>query len=100
MTEMHPDYPSLTKAHVRAITIRSYAPVVSLVVLLLIGIGFFIKYSMDREAAIEACVERGVNFYKGSDSYPRFTSYPNRGRPTEEVVREKCQRGPEIYSDL
>lgn len=96
MVDRHPNFPQQTTAQ----ALRAYAPLIAVFALLIIGVGLFMKYSIDRQAAIEACVERGVNYYKNTGSYPRFKAYPNAGRRTEDVVREKCMSWPDVYSRL
>ncbi len=41
---------------------------------------------------IEACVGRGVAYFKEVGSYPTLQSAPNAGRAAEEVARERCKR--------
>ncbi len=41
---------------------------------------------------IEACVERGVAYFKEMGSYPTLKSAPNTGRRAEDVSRERCNR--------
>lgn len=41
---------------------------------------------------VNACVERGVEYFKDIGSYPTLSSAPNKGRDAEEVARERCNR--------
>lgn len=41
---------------------------------------------------IEACVGRGIAYFKEIDAYPTLKSAPNAGRSADEVARERCQR--------
>lgn len=42
--------------------------------------------------AVDACVQRGVEYFKEVGSYPVLTADPNKGRKAEDVARERCQR--------
>lgn len=48
--------------------------------------------SDEEEAAVDACVARGVAYYKEIGSYPTLQSAPNTGRRAEDVARERCER--------
>ena len=39
----------------------------------------------------EACVGRGVAYFKEIGSYPKLESPPNAGRSAEDVARERCK---------
>lgn len=41
---------------------------------------------------VNACVERGVEYFKEIGSYPTLSSAPNEGRNAEDVARERCNR--------
>lgn len=41
---------------------------------------------------INACVARGISYYKEIGSYPLLQTDPNKGRKAEDVARERCQR--------
>jgi outer membrane biogenesis lipoprotein LolB len=41
---------------------------------------------------VNACVERGVAYFKEIGSYPTLSSAPNKGRAAEDVARERCNR--------
>jgi hypothetical protein len=41
---------------------------------------------------VEACVKRGVAYFKEIGSNPTLTTAPNRGRRAEVVARERCMR--------
>ena len=43
-------------------------------------------------AAIDACIVRGVAYFKEAGSYPTLQSAPNAGRSAEDVARERCSR--------
>jgi hypothetical protein len=42
--------------------------------------------------AIEACVERGIAYFKEIGSYPTLTSSVYEGRSADEEARERCVR--------
>jgi hypothetical protein len=42
---------------------------------------------------VQACVSRGVKYFKEIGSYPVLVSEPNAGRRAEDVARERCNRG-------
>jgi hypothetical protein len=44
------------------------------------------------DSEVEACVERGVQYFKDIGSYPTLSSPPNKGRSAEVVARERCNR--------
>lgn len=44
------------------------------------------------DPAVDACVERGVSYFKEIGSYPTLSSAPNAGRKAEVVARERCNR--------
>lgn len=46
----------------------------------------------DGRQAIADCSSRGVEYFKEIGSYPTLNSPPERGRPAEEVARERCGR--------
>lgn len=46
----------------------------------------------NNNAAVEACVSRGVAYFKEIGSYPNLSSAPNAGRSAEAVARERCNR--------
>lgn len=41
---------------------------------------------------IDACVRRGVEYFKEIGSYPTLHSSPNGGRSAEDVAIERCNR--------
>ena len=41
---------------------------------------------------VEACVDRGIAYFKETGSYPTLKSAPNKGRSVVEVARERCER--------
>ena len=41
---------------------------------------------------VDACIERGIQYFKDIGSYPTLSSPPNRGRSAEVVARERCNR--------
>jgi hypothetical protein len=45
-----------------------------------------------RDEGIDACVERGVAYFREIGSYPTLSAPPNEGRSAEEVARERCER--------
>lgn len=44
------------------------------------------------KAEVDACVLRGVAYFKDIGSYPTLHSGSNRGRSTKAVSRERCKR--------
>lgn len=48
--------------------------------------------SSNGNAQVEACVSRGVAYFKEIGSYPTLSSAPNAGRRAEDVARERCNR--------
>ncbi len=59
-------------------------------VVVLLGVAGCGKSNPDPQ--VEACVERGVSYFKEVGSYPTLKSAPNAGRSAEEVARERCNR--------
>lgn len=43
-------------------------------------------------SAVQACINRGVAYFKEIGSYPTLGSAPNAGRRAEDVARERCNR--------
>lgn len=41
---------------------------------------------------VDACVNRGVAYFKEIGSYPTLSSAPTTGRLAEDVARERCNR--------
>ncbi|MGB1561567.1 MAG: hypothetical protein ACPHN2_08730 [Sinimarinibacterium flocculans] len=41
---------------------------------------------------VEACVLRGIEYFKEMGSYPTLKHEPNVGRKAEDVARERCRR--------
>lgn len=41
---------------------------------------------------VDACVKRGVAYFKEIGSYPKLGSAPNAGRRAEDVALERCNR--------
>ena len=46
----------------------------------------------DHAREVDACVARGVAYFKEIGSYPTLTAPPNAGRRAEDVARERCER--------
>jgi hypothetical protein len=44
------------------------------------------------ESEVDACVERGIQYFKDIGSYPTLSQPPNTGRSAEVVARERCNR--------
>ena len=44
------------------------------------------------DPAVEACIGRGVAYFKEIGSYPILKSAPNTGRSADDVARERCSR--------
>lgn len=63
--------------------------VFSAVALLSTGCG---NGSSNGNAQVEACVSRGIAYFKEIGSYPTISSAPNAGRSADEVARERCNR--------
>ena len=62
---------------------------------------YFDSSKQDRKEKINLCIETGVNFYKeNTNSYPTFLSYPDKGRLTYDVVKERCQKNPKQFDDV
>lgn len=40
----------------------------------------------------QACVERGISYFKEIGSYPKLATAPNKGRLAADVARERCGR--------
>lgn len=95
MSDMHPDQPMLTKAKARELYIATYAPWIAMALTAAIGLTYCTanKISANR-AKIEACVAKGVAWYKEAGSYPYLKSKGLAGTPTEEHVRQSCRRNP------
>lgn len=47
---------------------------------------------MEHSSELNACVERGVTYFKEIGSYPTLNSEPNVGRKAEDVANERCNR--------
>jgi hypothetical protein len=45
-----------------------------------------------QDEKVEACVQRGITYFKEIESYPTLQSAPNAGRRAEDVARERCTR--------
>lgn len=61
--------------------------VVAVAVLPLFGCG-----AGNPDPKVEACVEKGIAYFKEIGSYPTLSSAPERGRRAEDVARERCNR--------
>lgn len=48
--------------------------------------------STSANPAIEACMKRGVAYYKQIGSYPTLSSAPNKGRKANDIVKYRCKR--------
>lgn len=100
MSEMHPDYPGMTRNQVRGMKFKTYADVIILglviaVVLTTCGI------SMNRIAKEQAaCVEKGVAYFKEIGSYPRLKAGDDAGRSAREVADERCGRTKGAFGPL
>lgn len=53
---------------------------------------FFLANCSGNSVEVDACVKRGVAYFKEIGSYPTLSSAPNKGRRAEDVVRERCNR--------
>lgn len=51
----------------------------------------------NNDAEVQACVDRGVSYFKEMGSYPTLSSPPNAGRNAEEVAKERCNRGTTAF---
>jgi hypothetical protein len=49
------------------------------------------------DPAVEACVARGIAYFKEIGSYPTLKSAPNTGRSADDVARERCNRTPTAF---
>lgn len=66
----------------------------AVVALLSIGCG---SGSSNGNAQVEACVSRGIAYFKEIGSYPTLSSAPNTGRSADEVARERCNRSTTAF---
>ena len=48
--------------------------------------------SSNGNAQVEACVSRGIAYFKENGSYPTLSSAPNTGRSADQVARKRCNR--------
>lgn len=55
-------------------------------------IAIFVAGCSSNKQEVEACVGRGVAYFKEMGSYPKLKSAPNSGRSAEDVARERCNR--------
>lgn len=46
---------------------------------------------------VDACVERGVAYFKEIGSYPTLTTAPNAGRSADDVAVERCNRSTQAF---
>lgn len=53
--------------------------------------------STGQSSATDACVARGVAYFKEIGSYPTLSSLPDRGRRSEEVALERCRRSTSAF---
>lgn len=49
------------------------------------------------DAAVEACVSRGIAYYKEIGSYPTLKSSLMAGRSADAEARERCERSPTAF---
>lgn len=56
------------------------------------GYKLFATPAPSHKELIEACHQRGIEYFKGTESYPFMQSEPNKGRRTADVVWERCKR--------
>jgi hypothetical protein len=49
---------------------------------------------------IEACVSKGVAYFKEIDSYPTLKSFPNVDSAAEDVARERCSRTTRAFGNI
>ena len=45
-----------------------------------------------KQAEIQACIKRGIAYFKEIGSYPTLSSPPNTGRLAADVAGERCRR--------
>lgn len=45
-----------------------------------------------RDPEVQACMDRGVAYFKEVGAYPTLKTFPDRGRKAEDVARERCIR--------
>lgn len=77
------------------------------VMYLILGVGAFSLLNSceskkeERKELVSSCVEAGVTFYKeNTNSYPTFLTYPDKGRSTYDVVKERCEKNTKAFDDL
>ncbi|SHM14524.1 hypothetical protein SAMN05216428_11538 [Nitrosospira sp. Nsp11] len=58
----------------------------------IVALGFLGCGKSPSDSEIDACVERGVAYFKEIGSYPTLSSAPNTGRQAEDVAFERCNR--------
>jgi hypothetical protein len=44
-----------------------------------------------------SCYQRGVSYYRDIGSYPYLSSFPNKGRPADELINQMCSRNPSAF---
>lgn len=51
-------------------------------------------------APFNKCIQNGVKYYKAIGSYPTLHSAPNKGRPTIDVIKERCGKTLTAFPDF
>jgi hypothetical protein len=59
------------------------------IVLILLSQGLL---SCGNNSEVDACIQRGVTYFKEIGSYPTLLTEPNVGRSAESVAVERCNR--------
>ena len=59
---------------------------------LIAGITLFGIVGCGNSGKVDACVDRGVAYFKEIEAYPTLRSDPNKGQRAEDVARERCNR--------
>lgn len=67
--------------------------------LLLAALPILYFYQTEKRHATAACAARGVAHFKNSGSYPTLADTADRGRASEDVAREQCERTTTAFSD-
>lgn len=97
MSEMHPEFPTLTKAQVDAIRMKAYRPFIVVAILLSIGLFYWATRRPERDLVLENCVDRGIAYFIEIRSYPTLKTAPDAGRRADEVALERCRRTPTAF---
>ena len=56
------------------------------------GVTLFGMVGCGNSGQVDACVNKGVAYFKEIGAYPTLHSDPDKGRRAEDVARERCNR--------